>query len=118
MADRFEHPDFRRVVIALQGKRLECMLEAALSAFDLDLIDSGEEQEHWWWVQRVCSARLALGVRSSITAHWVRIWEVTSQGMVRPSMAVLICSCSSVEPAPIHPVLRPERDLTCDTNGR
>ncbi|CAD6567041.1 MAG: hypothetical protein TREMPRED_003283 [Tremellales sp. Tagirdzhanova-0007] len=56
MAERFSgHPAFSTVALALHAARLDCLLEAALSGFTLELITPMEEREAWCLVYHLAS---------------------------------------------------------------
>ena len=75
------HPDMVIVSSSLHAFRLDCLLEAGLAAWDLDLITAAEEREAWWYIGSVASARVALPLRDSWQVEWARAWSATATGM-------------------------------------
>ncbi|TYJ52956.1 hypothetical protein B9479_006425 [Cryptococcus floricola] len=62
--------------------RLDCMLDAALGALDLELVHPADEREAWWWIRTVAKARIRGGTESStIRARWAEAWESIGAGM-------------------------------------
>lgn len=82
MAERFSgHPGFPVVALALHAARLDCLLEAALAAFDLDLIGPAEERETWWWIYSITTRRIQLPLRDTWTAKWAESWSFLAGAM-------------------------------------
>ena len=82
MAERFSgHPAFSTVALALHAARLDCLLEAALSGFTLELITPMEEREAWWWVYSITKARSDLALCITWQAEWARSWSLIASGM-------------------------------------
>ncbi|KAK4688287.1 hypothetical protein P7C73_g1823, partial [Tremellales sp. Uapishka_1] len=73
---------FSTVAMALQAKRLDCLLEASLSAWDLELIPPNEEQESWWWIKQITEARLDLPLETSWEMSWAGIWASIAGAML------------------------------------
>lgn len=68
--------------------RLDCLLEAALAAFDADLISIYEQKQAWWWVSRVASARGGLGMKQTWQSVWAEMWAEIAKGMFLVSFLV------------------------------
>ena len=82
MAERFLQPsNFQLVAQALHATRLNCLLEAALAAFDLELISPAEEVEAWWWIGVVTTARLDLRLPTTWRVKWAQGWSAIAAGM-------------------------------------
>ena len=75
------YSDFSTVALALHAARLDCLLEAALSGFTLDLITPSEEREAWWWIYSITKARSDLALRRTWQAEWARSWSFIALGM-------------------------------------
>lgn len=76
-----DHPAFDTIATCLHAARLDCLLEAALAGFTLDLISRREERLAWWWIHQVTTARLELQLQESWESTWVRAWHKISAGM-------------------------------------
>ncbi|WVQ74990.1 hypothetical protein IAR50_004598 [Cryptococcus sp. DSM 104548] len=62
--------------------RLDCMLDAALGALDLELVHLADEREAWWWIRTVAQARVkGVTVSCTIRAQWAQVWESIGAGM-------------------------------------
>ncbi len=83
MAERFSRysSSFPTVALALHAMRLDCLLEAALAAFDLDLINIAEERQAWWWIYSIATARIGLPLGRTWRGEWTRSWYLIAAGM-------------------------------------
>jgi len=82
MAEKLCHYEFfSQIASAMHASRLDCLLESALAAWDIELITPFEEQEAWWWVQAVGDERLRLGLRLSWEALWAELWAAVAAAM-------------------------------------
>jgi hypothetical protein len=80
-AEMFQQPEFRLVVAAMQSKRLDCLLEAALAGFDLDLVTASEERMSWWWIHEICLYRQSLRLETTALSSWADLWLSVSAAM-------------------------------------
>ncbi|OXB36847.1 hypothetical protein J007_03411 [Cryptococcus neoformans] len=77
------------LVSVIEVFRLDCLLEAALSAIGLNLIHFSEEREVWWWISEVAATRTSAPVNSSsFKAIWAQIW--TYIGFAMQILLVLV----------------------------
>lgn len=85
MAERLGLGEISEVIHAI---RLDCLLEAALAAFDTDLISTYEEQQAWWWIELVARTRVELGLKSTWQSLWAEMWAKIARGMFLVSPAL------------------------------
>lgn len=78
----FQYQTFRTIAPALHAARLDCLLQAALAAFDLALISPAEEQEAWWWIHSVSAARSDLQLQETWRSEWAKSWSSVGAGML------------------------------------
>ncbi|ODO06812.1 hypothetical protein I350_04172 [Cryptococcus amylolentus CBS 6273] len=77
-----EYQAFPHISQTIHLLRLDCMLDAALGALDLELVHPADEREAWWWIRTVAKARIRGGTESStIRARWAEAWESIGAGM-------------------------------------
>lgn len=70
------------VTSVLEIFRLDCLLEAALSAIGLNLIHFSEEREVWWWISEIATTRASAPVASlSFKAIWAQTWAYIASAM-------------------------------------
>ncbi|RXK35454.1 hypothetical protein M231_07309 [Tremella mesenterica] len=74
-------PTFRKLSQFLHCMRLDCLLNVALAAWDLDLITPREERCAWWWVEQVTRERCALSLRPTWKSVWAQVWLNISRAM-------------------------------------
>lgn len=69
---------FHDIHAAMYAIRLDCLLEGALAAFDLDLIARHEERQAWWWIWQVAYSRAEIGLED--WGHtWAEMWSAIAQ---------------------------------------
>ncbi|WWD20301.1 hypothetical protein CI109_104777 [Kwoniella shandongensis] len=65
----------------LHAFRYDCLLEAALAAYDTGLVIPLDERESWWWIALVASARLAACPSQTWHARWAKVWTCIGTAM-------------------------------------
>ena len=81
------HPFFAAIAACLHAARLDCLLEAAIAGWDLDLVSPGEESLMWWWIERICRARSQLVLAESWESIWAEAWGDVAQAMRNVSVS-------------------------------
>lgn len=75
------------VTSVLEIFRLDCLLEAALSAIGLNLIHFSEEREVWWWISEIATTRASAPVAAlSFKAIWAQTWAYIASAMQNVSV--------------------------------
>ena len=75
-------PPFVYAATSCQAIRLDCLLDAALLGFQLDLFSMTQEAENWWWTNYICTSRLAqFGYAEDWRKSWASLWLAISDGM-------------------------------------
>ncbi|WVQ95834.1 hypothetical protein IAU59_002933 [Kwoniella sp. CBS 9459] len=74
--------DLSSITKVLEAVRLDCLLEAALAAQDLELITKYDESESWWWMYQVASARVNTCRSDSWRCLWAQSWACISRAML------------------------------------
>lgn len=77
-----DDPRFSVVAKAFHAARLDCLLEAALGAFDLELVIPAEEIQAWWWIGVVTDARSKLMLEVTWLSSWAHAWSVIAAGKI------------------------------------
>lgn len=110
------HPSFASIATCLFAARLDCLLEAALAAWDLGIIGVDEERLAWWWIYQVTSCRVQMALAESWESAWARAWLNIAAGMilVRP---VCVEASSEVDDSSCRSSRYHERCLTFGSNG-
>ena len=86
-------PRFTVLAKFCHAQRLDCLLDAALAAWDAELVIAGEEPQAWWWVEQVTSARLALGMHNTWRTAWIRVWHSVAVAMQAVSLDQVLIFC-------------------------
>jgi hypothetical protein len=129
-ARQLPHELSQRMEYALGIQHYDCLIEAALAAWDLDLVAQWEEREAWWWLEYLCEARGKLAfLGGSGVASWEDSWALYLRYMAK-AMQMVSCrnrnrteiSCSRIIrllPRGVYRTRRRrERLSTCVINGR
>jgi hypothetical protein len=74
-------PAFASLASCLHAARLDCLLEAAIASWDLDVVSPGEERLLWWWIEQISCARSSLSLPETWESTWAGAWGCLSQGM-------------------------------------
>ncbi|ORY34782.1 Mak10 subunit, NatC N-terminal acetyltransferase-domain-containing protein [Naematelia encephala] len=85
MAARFSGHNAPKVATALEALRLDCLLEAALGSWELELIAPSEEQCMWWWATCVAKQRAELQLKTSRQGEWACLWAEVGAAMQKVS---------------------------------